>query len=131
MNKRNCNDVQTFYHEWRRLCNSYEDCVGCPVDELELFDICNGCSAIVAKEEIDGLISTVQKWSDDHPYKTRLEDLKEKYPKFVLASSGYPSVAAYGFGYCSNCSDCRLHKSRGGRECWDEPVEGGETGEVD
>ena len=73
--------------------------------------------------------NAVQKWSDEHPVKTRLDDLFEKYPKFHVEIE-YPSYYPRVFGYCDNCGDCRLGDDDCNYvRCWDEPIDGGATGE--
>ena len=73
-------------------------------------------------------IDIVQRWSDEHPQKTRLDDLLEKYPKAWMEANS-SVVAPWELGYCRNCSKCSLN-GRFLPDCWGEPVDGGATGEA-
>lgn len=109
-------DALKFLEEFDRMCNHYVKnyCKGCPraespncgVDEMN-------------KEERAKLISDVVKWSKEHPQRTRLEDLIEKYPNLKLNRSGYPTFCCQALGYCDEC----LHGSNGCEVCWNMPVE--------
>ena len=96
------------------------------------FGICEngeglGCDVFVQKFPMTA-IEVVQKWSDEHPVKTRLEDLLEKYPKFKVSSeTGRPTIKPRMFGYCDNCTFCPNNKAG---HCWDEPADGGATGKA-
>jgi hypothetical protein len=72
-------------------------------------------------------IEVVQTWSDEHPVKTRIDHLKEKYPNIPLGEDGEPDIYPNSLGYCSNCMKCIKFTER---HCWDEPVDGGATGKA-
>jgi hypothetical protein len=75
-------------------------------------------------------IEIVQAWSDEHPVKTRLDDLKEKLPNASLDGEGIPRFSPSMLGYCGDCNRCRNWKIPDIRNCWHEPVDGGATGEA-
>ena len=109
------------------MCDSYgQECKDeCP------FGICEngeglGCDVFVQKFPMTA-VEVVQTWSDEHPVKTRLDDLLEKYPYFKLNPNGYPGVRPFVFGCCSDCEECARAPSS---ECWHEPVDGGATGKA-
>ena len=117
-------DAVKFLKEWRRMCitcdnNCYDACAErciapCPVAMDEMSD-----------EYIKFTVETVERWSAEHPQKTRLDDLKEKYPHFELRNDGYPVMLPRVFGYCgigldpADCMRCSKH----GKDCWDTPLE--------
>lgn len=80
-------DALKFLEEFDRMCNRYVKnyCKGCPraespdcgVDEMN-------------KEERAKLISDVEQWSKEHPLRTRLQDLLEKFPKVEIDKEGLP-----------------------------------------
>lgn len=109
-------DALKFLEEFDRMCNSYEDryCKGCPRAGAPFCDVTG-----LDKEERKKLISDVEQWSKEHPQKTRLEDLIEKYPCAKLNRSGYPTFCCQALGYCDEC----LHGGNGCKDCWNMPVE--------
>lgn len=67
----------------------------------------------------DKAIEIVQKWSDEHPQKTILEDFMEKYPNAPLLKNGEPEMCPKSLGYekdweCLNYKNCL--------ECWSRPL---------
>ena len=65
-------------------------------------------------------VSIVEKWSKEHPRKTRAQDLFEKYPNATKIHYDVPSVGAAALGYRESRkigfeeTDCK--------KCWNEPV---------
>lgn len=124
MAKIDCSVTVNFAREYSRMCKRNE---------------CNECPASLANNGTDYdcerllysypevAIEIVQKWSDEHPQKTRLDDLKEKYPKFEVHPNGYPCLRPFMFGYCKDCGSCALSPTS---VCWNEPVYGGATGKA-
>lgn len=106
-------DALKFLEEFDRMCNHYVKnyCKGCPraespncgVDEMN-------------KEERAKLICDVEKWSKEHPQKTRQQDFLEKFPKAETDDNGMPKFCCAKLGYACDClkPDCR--------ECWNMPV---------
>lgn len=128
MAKIDCSVTVNFLKEWRRMCLAeHAKCNDeCP------FGICEngeglGCDVFVQKFPKTA-IEIVQRWSDEHPVKTRLDDLLEKYPKFeVFSETGRPMYKPRMFGYCTGCSTCPNNKAE---HCWHEPLVGGATGKA-
>lgn len=125
MAKIDCSVTVNFAREYSRMCRRKE---------------CNECPASLANNGTDYdcerllysypevAIEIVQKWSDEHPVKTRLDDLLEKYPKFeVFSETGRPMYKPRMFGYCTDCSMCPNNKAE---HCWYEPLDGGATGKA-
>lgn len=123
-----CSKTVNFLREWARMCESYTMCsAGCAMRELRLQHGHADCENTVQCHP-KTVIEIVQEWSDEHPVKTRLDDLLEKYPKAWMEANS-SVVAPWKLGYCRNCSKCSLN----GRllpDCWGEPVDGGATGEA-
>ena len=64
-------------------------------------------------------IEIVQKWSDEHPVKTLLDDLKEKYPNYHACNkNGAPTFCPYRLGYEEKKNCCVLTC----KECWNRPL---------
>lgn len=123
MAKIDCSVTVNFLKEWRRYCGGRR----CGYCDLSEHNEC-GFPACQVKDHPDKAVGIIQKWSDEHPVKTRLDDLLEKYPKAWMEANS-SVVAPWKLGYCRNCSKCSLN----GRllpDCWGEPVDGGATGEA-
>lgn len=107
---------------------SHDNCYECPMNSSN-----NGtgysCKSVSTKSP-NCAIEIVQKWSDEHPVKTRLDDLLEKYPDVVVESDDRPAFYPSALGYCSNCESCRYWVGNTRVLCWDEPVNGGATGKA-
>ena len=126
MAKIDCSQAVNYIRESKRMCENYRhDCDSCPMSIKN-----NGYDRlcyVIAEQYPERAVEIVQKWNDAHPVKTRLDDLKEKYPNFMLNPNGYPGVRPFVFGCCSDCKECTRAPSS---ECWHEPVDGGATGKA-
>lgn len=100
-------DALKFIKEFYRMCDCYEapSCI----------------SSTMSDEELAKLISDVEKWSKEHPQKTRQMDFMEKFPNAMICDDGTPKACCKHLGYTMDCptrSSCK--------ECWNEPLEGDE-----
>lgn len=110
-------DALKFIKEFYRMCDYYSGgfCKGCPrkaepnCDEL-----------IMEDDELNKLIADVEKWSKEHPPKTRLQDFQKKYPNASMGPYGTSTICCIDLGYCKN--DCDLFKGNC-VNCWNMPVE--------
>ena len=134
MKRIDCVNTKSFLIEWGRMCQFYhqesETCNDCPLKSGEGNNPFFGCGNL-ASEYPNTAIKIVQKWSDDHPIKTRLDDLLEKYPNFHI-DNGRPDFYPRVFGYCDNCGNCPIWNDDDyvpGKSCWDEPFKNGMTGD--
>lgn len=93
-------DALKFLKEFDRMCGCYSGgfCAGCPRKEEPSCD-----SSTMSDEELAKLIGDVEQWSKEHPQRTRLQDLLEKYPNAKLNRSGYPTFCCQALGYCDKC----------------------------
>ena len=122
--KYDCSKTLNYSHERRRMCDSFCDqkgirlCFKCPLQGLYCTHVCR-----ITPEHID----IVQKWSDEHPEKTRkeayleifpkLEDLKDKVVNFdsECLPCFYELIGKCEGDYCGE-------KTCG--ECWNRPYNG-------
>lgn len=126
MAKIDCSQAVNFIRESKRMCEYYRhDCDSCPMSIMN-----NGYDrlcTVVIEQHPDRAIEIVQTWSDEHPVKTRLVDLMEKYPN-VEMMDGTPVFYPLRLGYCKDCSKCIARGDK--KRCWNEPVDGGATGKA-
>ena len=43
-------------------------------------------------DAIGELENDVERWTEEHPQRTRLEDFKEKYPHAMMETDGTPTI---------------------------------------
>ena len=124
-------DALKFIEERNRMCDRYwqadGDCDDCP---LVYTRECNEMRNMVddSGKAVGKVVEIVEKWSKEHPRKTRQSVFMEQYPETVLDEHGVLSVcplcisAAHrdSNGSCKEpeklCTDCR-------REFWMQEAE--------
>lgn len=124
MAKIDCSVTANFLKEWRRYCGGRR----CGYCDLSEHNEC-GFPACQVKDHPETAVEVIQAWSDQHPVKTRLDDLLEKYPNARIDNSP-PHFFPYALGYCEDCQNCVLNDRRGHKVCWHEPLVGGATGKA-
>ena len=105
-------EFKKFYPKYMQMCKSYKDCEGCPR---------NGKGCLEFDMDLDAigeLENDVERWAEEHPQKTRSQDLLEKYPSVKLSISGCPMLCCRTLGYCDEC----LRGCNGCKDCWNMPV---------
>lgn len=105
-------EFKEFYQKYRKMCESYKNCKGCPRDYKGCLD------SGVELDELDELENDVEQWSKEHPQRTRLQDFREKYPNALLYYDGTPKPCCSDLGYCKECPEVTTCE-----ECWNMPVE--------
>ena len=72
-------------------------------------------------------VKTVQRWSDEHPPKTYLTELLDKYPNVLLNDDGTPEgICPHQLGLKSSIVDCKKSYDCDCVKCWSQPIEDGE-----
>ena len=116
-------DALEFLKERKRLCGSYKSCDSCPLAE-------GSCviDHVTSDKDCERIIAAVERWSKEHPRKTRQSVFLEQYPEAEIDANGVVGLcpmsisAAYrdSDGGCNCpeilCRDCR-------REFWMQEVE--------
>lgn len=116
-------DTVKFIEERRRMCNYHHGCNACPGKEgveLCVFSVGSGRSA---KEQV----AIVEKWSAEHPRKTRQSVFLEQYPNSLIDDEGILEINPchinknfnrfFSKNYCeTSCIICR-------RNYWSKEVE--------
>lgn len=111
-----CNKTIDYLKELERMCSSYEDeCVGCPLHEC-----CIGDAWVKNPKQA---IEIVQKWSDEHPPKTYMEDFFEKFPSAPKFQMGGHPKACREAVYGGECPMNEGNKDNNCFKCWNEPME--------
>ena len=68
-------------------------------------------------------ISIVKKWAKEHPQKTILMDLLEKYPNTLIESDGIPNFCPESLGYKCDHEICDSLDDNNCKKCWNRPLE--------
>lgn len=128
MPKINCSITENFLRELGKVTNNCtKSCTDCVIFSCKLAHPHDTCVTILTAYPQE-VIPLIQNWSDAHPVKCRLDDLLEKFPDFKTVN-GYPTYFPVTFGYCKNCKNCPNLRNSSHETCWNEPLEGGATGE--
>lgn len=72
-------DALEFLKERKRMCNSYKNCNGCLLERGSC-----GFSTSMSNEECERIITAVEKWSKEHPRKTKQSVFLEQWPNAEL-----------------------------------------------
>lgn len=122
-------DAVKFLKERERMCGSFGElgCGGC-----EIYGLRNAVACIFTpscetycNEHPEKVVPIVEKWSAEHPVKTRLQDFLEKHPNARLhPEDGTPLTTPAVLGYCKTkyCDECeQIHYTMA--HCWNLPLE--------
>lgn len=72
-------------------------------------------------------VKAVQRWSDEHPPKTYLTELLDKYPNVLLNDDGTPEgICPHQLGLKSSIVDCKKSYDCDCVKCWCQIIEDGE-----
>lgn len=72
-------------------------------------------------------VKAVQRWSDEHPPKTYLTELLDKYPNVLLNDDGTPEgICPHQLGLKSSIVDCKKSYGCDCVQCWSQIIEDGE-----
>ena len=113
-----CNITANFLKEWERMHEVCKRCEACPLSCFKN-QTGNYCRVFVMSYPQDAQ-EIVQKWSDEHPQKTRKDVFLEKFPKALLRGTGAPLCCAKRVGIVPETKNC-MEKSC--VDCWNEPYE--------
>ncbi len=113
--------IKKFLKERKRMCNSFEGCEECPADNDK--DGYGGCVfSIMSEYPIEKQIEIVEKWSKEHPQKTRQTNFLERWPNARLDSHGVLVIQPCDLGYddYTDCASTDCYRCR--EQFWNEPV---------
>ena len=103
-----------YMHIQNRICNYYKTCFGCPVYK-KMYK--NQPCIVWICDNFEEFTSIIRQWAEEHPEKTMLQDLLEKYPNTLL-DDGIPRFCPHNLGYkkcepdfCSSVK-CKICKNR-------------------
>lgn len=132
-----CSKTENYFAEKKRMIKRTGigvcriKCEDCPLGITN-----NGMNVLCSELETlhpEKAIEIIQKWSDEHPQKTYLTDLLEKYPNIPLDNNGKPAyVCPHDLGLMSvaicklglmSVEDCKKDSNKNKCvECWNQPI---------
>ena len=73
-------------------------------------------------------VDIVEKWAEEQPKKTLLQDFLEKYPKAPIEDDAFPAVCPFQLGYETESEKdkngyCESAGKDSCRKCWNRPLE--------
>lgn len=115
--KYDCSKILDYRHEWNRMCDAIfnEGCDNCPIKEAG--ESCYHIHFITQKH-----IEIIQKWSNEHPEKTRKQAFLEIFPKADVRLIGI-NKACFGYLIGEKCGDAK-GREIGCEGCWNRPYNG-------
>lgn len=117
-------DAIKFIRERNRMCAMYtpKRCEGCPADN---YGGCGVACIMIDKIDAERLVPIVEKWSSEHPRKTRQSVFLEQWPNAMVDDCGLMALSP-----CVLDSElkCERTEDRGGcgeccRSFWMQEVE--------
>ena len=116
-------DALEFLRERRRMCNSYRNCEGCPLEDGKCV-----VSDAAPDEHYKRIVAAVEQWSKEHPRKTRQSVFLKQYPNVRLNTNGIIDISPCRMDskqHPFNGKDCCKFKSCDAccREFWMQEVE--------
>ena len=109
-------DALDFLVERKRMCDSHRCCKGCPLEDGKCV-----VSDVAPDEDYKRIITAVERWSKEHPRKTRQSVFLERWPNCQMGDDGVIGMCPRNVNkmhVCGSvgCADCR-------REFWMQEVE--------
>ena len=109
-------DALEFLKERRRMCDSHRWCKGCPLEDGKCV-----VSDVAPDEDYKRIIAAVERWSKEHPRKTKQSVFLEQWPNCPMGDDGVIGMCPRNVNkmyVCGSvgCADCR-------REFWMQEVE--------
>lgn len=124
-----CSKTENFLAEKARMTktNKLGFCgIGCRKCPLHIGDngtmfTCTSLEKLYPKDAI----TIVQRWSDEHPQRTYLAELLEKYPNVLLNDDGTPEgMCPHQLGLKDSIADCKIGYDC--VACWSQLIKDGE-----
>ena len=99
-------DAIKFLTEKERMCDSFVDCFQCPAQFL-----CDDPNAATT------LVEVVEKWSKEHPFRTRKDVFLEQWPNAILDEQDLPRFQPCQLDHTMICKRMVCTKERNVISC--------------
>ena len=113
-------DAVEFLKERRRMCNAQDGCSTCPIN-IACEDYFVNCK--YTRENTEDMISKVEKWSKEHPVKTRQSEFLKMFPDARTDLNGSIELCPKRLvpSHQGDCKGCRCNECR--KKFWSQEVE--------
>ena len=74
-------DVVKFLEEYKRMCESFENCASCPLSTED-------CDNFRNSEFVEKAVPAVEVWAAAHPRKTRQSEFFKQHPETLIDKNG-------------------------------------------
>ena len=119
-----CSKTINFFSELKRLCSLRLTCGAVAHDEqCPLSGFCELTYSKIYIEDAKTAVENLQKWSDEHPKKTYIQDFLEKFPKAQIDSDGSPFACRKKLYGGVRPNDKRCDRRETCKNCWNKPME--------
>lgn len=85
-------DAVKYLKEIYRMCDSMEECSNCPLNGCKLTFPCKGSKERAEYKDAEKCVAEVEKWSAEHPIKTRQSEFLKIFPNAILDYNGTVSM---------------------------------------
>lgn len=105
-------DALKYLKEINRMCKLMKECADCPFHGCGLTFPCEGNEGSAEYKDAEKCISIVEKWSAEHPIKTRQSEFLKMFPN-AKVSNGVISIcpkhidSECGADCEEDCTNCR------------------------
>lgn len=107
-------DAVKFLKVKHRMCLNYPHCSICPIKGM--------CSPDDDFDE-EKAVTRVEKWSKEHPVKTRMSEFLKHYPDAPIQDDGMPSASPCNLDKAYYEKECALNCAKCREKYWLEEIE--------
>lgn len=120
-------DAVKFLKEAIRMCESSTGCTGCVLEQENAIMPCNCLTTSMETEEPDKLVAIIEKWSKEHPIKTRQDKFLEQYPDTLVDAQGIINInpcmiKKQKFNQTKDCSNFNISCEECREKFWGEEL---------
>ncbi|MCQ2543444.1 MAG: hypothetical protein MJ126_04710 [Lachnospiraceae bacterium] len=108
-------DTEKITKDYERFCEGQHDCDACPVSVATN----QKCSSV---RNINVVYPIIQKWIAEHPVKTYLTDMKDKFPDMIIDNDFTMKYCVWRF-YGKNAKPKDGCVMGGCKKCWNREIE--------
>ncbi len=99
-----------FLQETHRMCEMRENCDNCPVKDIY-------CGVTKEKYDFAKFVKIVEKWSNEHPVKTRQSEFLKMFPNAALFDYGTSTICDICPANVDDTIECEISRDNGCYGC--------------
>ncbi len=120
-------DAVKFLKEAMRMCGSYTNCTNCVLKRKSAAMRCHCFTTSIETEAPDKLVAIIEKWSKEHPIKTRQSEFLEQYPDTLVDVQGIINInpcmiERQRFNHTKDCSNFNISCEECREKFWSEEL---------